>query len=100
PTSNAGRRDERGRITLLYESSGPDDLDGPDNMTVSPLGKIVICEDGDYDPNYIKILDPATHTLSVFAENPNYVDIHDVDPSYPSEIINSEFPGATFSPDG
>jgi secreted PhoX family phosphatase len=36
-----------GRLTLIFESPSADVLDAPDNITVSPRGGIVICEDGD-----------------------------------------------------
>ena len=101
PTTRVGAIDEEGTITMRYQSSGFGDLDGPDNMALSPRGKIVLCEDGDQDPNFVKILDPATNQLSIFAENPNQVDLHDLDPSFPpGSLINSEFAGATFSSDG
>lgn len=34
-----------GRLVLLYESLVATALDGPDNMTMSPNGRILICED-------------------------------------------------------
>ena len=36
-----------GTLTLIFESPGADVLDGPDNLTVSPSGAILLCEDGD-----------------------------------------------------
>ena len=100
--TNSGELNEEGTLRLVYESSGFGDLDGPDNLTVSPGGKVIICEDGDEDPNFLKVLDPATNTLSVFSENLLTVDLHDIDPvNYPpGSLLNSEFAGATFSPDG
>jgi secreted PhoX family phosphatase len=102
PATNIGALTEEGTLTMLYESSGFSDLDGPDNMTVSPGGKIMICEDGDEDPNFLKVLDPTTNTLSVFSENLRAVDLHDVDPAnYPAgSLLNSEYAGVTFSPNG
>ncbi len=101
PTTNIGEPNEEGTLRLLYESSGPEDLDGPDNMTLSRNGKLVLCEDGDEGGNFLRVLDPETNTLTTFAENLLTVDLHDVDPSYPvGTLVNSEFAGATFSPDG
>jgi secreted PhoX family phosphatase len=100
--TNIGSANEEGTLTLLYESAGFGDLDGPDNMTVSPRGRIIICEDGDQDPNFIKVLDPETRLLRVLAENLVYFDLNQFDPDQfpPGSLINSEFAGASFSPDG
>lgn len=38
------------QLTLLFESPARDVLDMPDNMTFSPRGGIVLCEDGDHSP--------------------------------------------------
>jgi secreted PhoX family phosphatase len=35
-----------GKLVLLFESPGVDVLDSPDNITVSPRGGLVLCEDG------------------------------------------------------
>ena len=32
---------------MLYESPSQDVLDFPDNVTTSPRGTLVVCEDGD-----------------------------------------------------
>lgn len=102
PKTNSGELNEEGTLKLVYESRGFGDLDGPDNLTVSPGGKVIICEDGDEDINFLKVLDPDTNTLTVFSENLLTIDLHDIDPvNYPpGSLINSEFAGATFSPDG
>jgi hypothetical protein len=42
PTSIA-----RGDLVLVFESPSREVLDYPDNITVSPRGGIVICEDGE-----------------------------------------------------
>jgi secreted PhoX family phosphatase len=102
PTTNIGALNEEGTLKLIYESSGFGDLDGPDNLTVSPRGQVIICEDGDDDINFLKVLDPETGMLTVLAENLVLFDLNDIDPvSYPpGSLVNSEFAGATFSPDG
>lgn len=102
PTKNIGSLDEEGILRLVYESSGFGDLDGPDNLTLSPRGKIIICEDGEEDANYLKVLDPATNELSIFSENLTSFDLNLLDPENypPGSLLNSEFAGATFSPDG
>ena len=35
-----------GLLRLIFESPGTDVLDSPDNITVSPRGGLVLCEDG------------------------------------------------------
>jgi secreted PhoX family phosphatase len=35
-----------GTLTLVFESSGVNELDFPDNLTVSPQGALLLCEDG------------------------------------------------------
>ena len=61
-------------------------LDAPDNITVSPRGGLVLCEDGDGD-QYLRGL-TAEGEIFDFALN--------VHPGF----ADSEFAGATFSPDG
>lgn len=77
---------ESGVLTLLFESPGPDVLDLPDNITVSPRGGLVICEDGEGE-NYLRGLG-AKGGLFNLARNiiPGHED--------------GEFAGAIFSPDG
>jgi secreted PhoX family phosphatase len=71
------------RLTLLFESSGPEVLDSPDNICVSPRGGIVLCEDGS-DDQYLRGLTPEGAIFD-FALN----------------LANSfEFAGATFAPGG
>jgi len=38
-----------GTLTLIFESSGADELDFPDNLAVSPQGALLLCEDGGGD---------------------------------------------------
>lgn len=38
-----------GSLTLIFESSGPAQLDSPDNLAVSPQNALLLCEDGDGD---------------------------------------------------
>jgi len=70
-------------LVLVFESPHPDVLDGPDNVTVSPRGGVLICEDGS-GGNHLRGLTPEGEIFDV-ARN----------------ILNSrEFAGACFSPDG
>ena len=113
PMQNAGELNERGELELLFESAGRGQLDGPDNMTTSPGGAIVICEDGNLKSNFVKALLPNGTMIDV-AENLLAVQQHYLaasgklyDPTVPDDgrsagdgIGFSEFAGPTFSPDG
>lgn len=71
-----------GELTLLFESPSADVLNAPDNITVSPRGGLVVCEDN--SAAYVRGLTP-TGEIFDFARN----------------IFNDrEFAGACFSPDG
>lgn len=77
-------RDAGGRLVLVFESPGRDVLDGPDNITVSPRGGLVICEDGDGSVQHLRGL---TRDGEIF--------------DFGANVLNgSELAGATFGPDG
>ncbi len=40
---------DRGTLTLIFVSAGTHELDGPDNLAVSPQNALLICEDGGGD---------------------------------------------------
>ena len=86
----------RERMRLLFESPGPDVLDMPDNLCVSPRGGIVLCEDG-RDGNFLRGLRtdgrifPFARNTVVLDGRPNGIS---------GDFRSSEFAGATFSPDG
>lgn len=72
-----------GALVLVYESSTTDALDHPDNLTVSPRGGLLICEDGG-GTQYLRGLTSGGEIFP-FARN----------------LYNGrEFAGACFSPDG
>jgi secreted PhoX family phosphatase len=74
---------QRGELTLAFESPSPEVLDYPDNITVSPRGGIVICEDG-VGEQFVRGLTPDGRIFD-FARN----------------LLNdTEFAGACFAPDG
>jgi secreted PhoX family phosphatase len=74
---------DRGDLFLVFESPSADVLDSPDNITLSPRGGIVMCEDGDGE-QYLRGLTPQG---AIFDLGKN--------------VLNqSEFAGACFSPDG
>ena len=79
----AGEASEPGRFVLVFESPGADVLDSPDNITVSPRGGIVMCEDGS-GTEYLRGLTPDGRIFDLAANTLN----------------EYELAGATFSPDG
>jgi uncharacterized protein len=75
-----------GSLELRFESPGMDVLDNPDNITVSPGGALLVCEDGSVD-NYLRGITDEGEIFN-FAFN------------MMSDYSWSEFAGATWSPDG
>lgn len=84
-------------VTLLYESNNATDVDGPDNIAITPRGGIVLCEDGGSNPKRLIGLTPDGSTFP-FAENRIELRVGDID------VIDGVFPGtkANFwdSPEG
>ena len=75
--------EDRGTLILVFESPSREVLDSPDNVTVSPRGGIVICEDGEGE-QYLRGLTPDG---AIFDIGRN--------------VLNEgEFAGCCFSPDG
>jgi secreted PhoX family phosphatase len=72
-----------GDLTLVFESSSREVLNAPDNITVSPRGGLVLCEDA-LGTCHLRGLSPKGEIFT-FARN---------------IASDSEFAGATFSPDG
>jgi uncharacterized protein len=68
-------------LELFYESTDKNDLEAPDNITITPWGDLWVAEDGGGN-NRIIGLTPEGNVYT-FADN-----------------IHSEFAGPTFSPDG
>ena len=68
---------------MLFESNDSKNLDMCDNITVSPWGDIIICEDGG-GVDYLIGIKPDGTSYKI-AKN---------------ALNNSEFAGACFSPDG
>lgn len=116
---------ERGKLILLFESSGNDVLDGPDNICLSPRGSILIGEDGDGEDwtdgddscrqagdNYVRFIAPdgvaydfarVPKTLDLVAAFPDDFEEDCSASPLPStgEVIGaSETCGVNFSPDG
>jgi uncharacterized protein len=87
-----------GRLTLVYESTARQEMDSPDNLTVTPRGGIILCEDDASDT------DADTHPLAPGLTNVNRLLGLSRD-GLPFEFAvnitdGSEFAGACFSTDG
>lgn len=74
-------------LMLLYEARDEHVLDGPDNLTVTPRGGIVLCEDGRSRPMRLVGLTVAGAAFT-FAENRIDLKRGDID------VIDAAFPGA------
>ena len=75
-----------GDLTLLFESQADPAPRMPDNLTITPRGSLLLCEDNE-TLNHLRVLTPAGDVFP-FARN--------VAPG----LEWSEFAGAAFSPDG
>ncbi|WP_437191548.1 alkaline phosphatase PhoX [Planctomicrobium sp. SH527] len=85
-------------ITLIFESPSTEVLDSPDNITVSPRGGIVLCEDGDHEPQRLHGLTPAGEIFNLAANN-MILKAGDYE-RFEGDFRKQEWCGATFSPDG
>lgn len=82
PLTERLRLEVRFDVNRAPEGNGADRPDGPDNITVSPWGGLVLCEDGDGVQHLLAVAPDGS--TSLFARN---------------HFSDSEFAGATFSPD-
>jgi secreted PhoX family phosphatase len=87
---------ERGRLRLLFESPSAPTLNMPDNLTLSPRGGLVLCEDG--------TMTPCVHGLTrdgrIFRFARNNIKIPEPRNGLTGDFSQREFAGATYSPDG
>jgi uncharacterized protein len=95
--------DDTGELTLVAESTGEGEMEEPDNVTVSPRGGIIACEDGtEGTDNFLRGVTPDGEIFP-FARNTIEVDGHQLDAEDfdRGELRGfSEFAGASYSPDG
>jgi len=84
-------------LRLVFESPGRELLDSPDNITVSPRGGIVLCEDGKRSPQKVHALsrDGVLRELAW-----NNVQLLGQKNGFKGDFRGTEWAGATFSPDG
>jgi uncharacterized protein len=86
----------RRELTLVFESPGAAVLDSPDNITVSPRGGLVLCEDG----SGTEFLHGLTVDGRIFRFAQNNVILNGEKNGFVGDFTGAEFAGATYSPDG
>jgi secreted PhoX family phosphatase len=84
------------RLRLVFESPGIEVLDMPDNICVSPRGGLVLCEDG----GGISLVHGLTVDGRIFRFARNNAVIEPGTGRRAGDFRQSEFAGATFSPNG
>jgi len=85
------------RVRLLYESPGPETLNRPDNVAVSPRGGVVLCEDAASARPFLRGLSPEGELFD-FAQND--VVLAGERNGLAGDFRDREWAGACFSPDG
>ncbi|MEU4391404.1 alkaline phosphatase PhoX [Kribbella sp. NPDC023855] len=79
------------KLQLLYQSPNRSTLDFPDNVTTSPRGTLVLCEDSTQD-NYLRGLSRGGQLWDIA--------LNRLTSSTGVDRSGDEFAGSTFSPDG
>ena len=89
-------------VKLLYVSPTANDLDNPDNMTVTPRGGLLLCEDAAGDQFIGERLVGLTFDGNTFTFAQNHINLptayNDRVPA--GNYVRNEFAGACYSPDG
>jgi secreted PhoX family phosphatase len=88
---------ERDVLRLVFESTGATQLSMPDNVTVSPRGGLVLCENGNAPTAHVHGLTRDGH---IFRFARNNVRLTGERNGLTGDFRRQEFAGATFSPDG
>jgi uncharacterized protein len=83
-------------LRLVFESPASEVLNSPDNITVSPRGGLVLCEDG----GGTEFLHGLTVDGEIFRFAQNNVVLNGERNGIVGDFRGSEFAGATYSPDG
>jgi len=83
-------------IRLLFESPGAEVLNAPDNITVSPRGGLVLCEDGGGE----EFMHGLTVDGEIFTFAKNNVVLNGERNGIAGNFRGSEWAGACYSPDG
>ena len=84
-------------VTLIYESPDRETLDRPDNLTVSPNGAVVMCEDGGRDGQMIFGLTQGGRLAPIAR---NIVQLAGEKNDFTGNFMRNEWAGSCFSPDG
>jgi secreted PhoX family phosphatase len=84
-------------LRLIFESPGREVLDAPDNITVSPRGGLVLCEDGQLPGQRLHGLSLAGELFPLARNN---VQLSGERNGLTGDFRGSEWAGCTFSPDG
>jgi secreted PhoX family phosphatase len=83
-------------IRLLFQSPGSAVLNAPDNITVSPRGGLVLCEDG----NGLEFMHGLTVEGEIFPFAQNNIVLNGERNGFVGDFRGSEWAGACYSPDG
>ena len=83
-------------ISLLFQSPGSAVLNAPDNITVSPRGGLVLCEDGSGE----EFMHGLTVDGQIFPFSKNSVVLNGERNGIVGDFRGSEWAGACYSPDG
>jgi secreted PhoX family phosphatase len=84
------------RLRMLFQSPGPEVLNAPDNICVSPRGGLVLCEDGSGD----EFLHGLTIDGEIFPFAKNTAVLNGERNGIIGDFRGSEWAGACYSPDG
>ncbi len=84
-----GGAPSQGELTLLFESPAASELRTPDNLTMSPRGALILCEDGGSATSFVRVLTAEGHVFPLVQNIALGVG-----------VVSTELAGATFSPDG
>lgn len=84
-------------LTLIFESPAAEVARNLDNITVSPRGSLIVCEDGGPEPQRVHVLS-RDGRIAPFAQN-NVVLAGEKN-GFTGDFRVREFAGATFSADG
>lgn len=87
------------KLRLVYQSRGISDLNMPDNITASPRGGLIVCEDGEGTETMRLQCLTRDGQLCVFCIN--NIDLTKTPHNgFDKKHFDGEWAGATFSPDG